>query len=132
MMFKIGLLLLIAASAFADFHNKTYADVCYTFAHNRRDLQPAGQKAAEIRSNIVNTAYITSQVVKWEREKEVSFPALTLIEDEVIEKSCTDALNSQKTSNPDTFVFYLAYQKAVYLHTVEALLTVAKRNKDQK
>lgn len=125
-MLKTVLLLFLAASAFADFHNKTYADVCYTFAHNRRDLQPSGPKAAEIRSNIVNTAYVTSQVVKWEREKEVAFPVLTLIEDEVIEMSCTDALNLQKTSTPDTFVFYLAYQKAVYLHTVDALMKVAK------
>ena len=125
-MFKIALLLVFAVSAFADFYNKTYADVCYTYAHNRRDLQPPGMKADEIRSNIVNTAYVTSRVVKWEREKEVEFPALALIEDEVIEKSCVDTLALQKTSNPDTFIFYLAYQKAVYEHTVEALMKLAK------
>jgi len=125
-MFKIALLSLFAVSAFGEFYNKTYADVCYTFAYNRRDLQPTGVKAAEIRSNIVNTAYVTSQVIKWEREKEVEFPALTLVEDEVIEKACRDTLALQKTSNPDSFIFYLAYQKAVYSHSVESLMKLAK------
>ncbi len=125
-MLKIILLLLVAASAFADFNNKMYADVCYTYAHNRRDLQPPGPKAAEIRSNIVNTAYVTSQVVKWERGDEYEFPALALIEDEVMEKGCLDALDLYKKENPDTFVFYLAYQKAVYHHTVDSLMKLAK------
>lgn len=125
-MFKIVLFLVFTVSAFADFYNKTYADVCYTYAHNRRDLQPPGMKAEEIRSNIVNTAYVTSRVVRWEREKVSEFPALALIEDEVIEKSCADTLALQKTSNQDTFIFYLAYQKAVYEHTVEALMKLAK------
>ena len=125
-MFKTAFFLILAVSAFGDFHNKSYSDVCYTFAHNRRDLQPSDAKAAEIRSNIVNTAYVTSRVVKWEREKEVEFPALAMIEDEVIEKSCVDTLALQKTSNPDSFIFYLAYQKAVYDHTVESLMKLAK------
>ncbi|HEX5623973.1 MAG TPA: hypothetical protein VFX57_06015 [Sulfuricurvum sp.] len=129
-MFKVVLFFVFAVSAFGDFNNQTYADVCYTYAHNRRDLQPPGDKAAEIRSNIVNTAYVTSKVVRWEREKEFEFPILALIEDEVIEQACMDTLTLQKTSKKENFVFYLAYQKAVYLNTVEALMKLAKPRKN--
>jgi len=123
---KIILLCTLALSLFADFNNKMYSDVCYTFVHNRRDLQPQGDKAAQIRAEIVNRAYVTAKVVIWEREGEYDFPALTFIEDDVIIKGCEDTINFEKKANPETFVFYMVYQKAVYDHTVEALMKLAK------
>lgn len=129
---QIFLLCTLALSLAADFHNQIYSDVCYTFVHNRRDLQPGGEKARQIRAEIVNRAYVTSKVVRWEREMSFDFPALPLIEDEVIIKACDDAMKLQKTSNPDNFVFYEAYQRALYIHTVDALIHLAKpKNKPQ-
>ncbi len=123
---KIILLCVLIATLSADFHNKLYSKVCYTIAHNRVDLQPVGVKAAQIRAEIVNRAYVTSKVVVWEREDRYDFPALILIEDEVIKSACEDTLNVEKTANPNEFVFYAAYQKAVYKHTVDALMKLAK------
>ena len=119
-------LLVFSMSLFADFNNKLYSDVCYTIANNRVDLQPKGAKAAQIRAEIVNRAYVTSKVVVWEREDKYEFPGLILIEDDVMKNACSDALKLEKTSPKDTFVFYLAYQKAVYNHTVDALMKLAK------
>lgn len=126
---KIFLLCALMTSLSADFHNKLYSKVCYTIAHNRVDLQPTGVKAAQIRAEIVNRAYVTSKVVIWEREDRYDFPALILIEDEVIKSACEDALNTEKTANSNEFVFYAAYQKAVYKHTVDALMKLAKSKK---
>lgn len=123
---KILLLCALIATLSADFHNKLYSKVCYTIAHNRVDLQPAGAKAAQIRAEIVNRAYVTSKVVVWEREDKYDFPALLLIEDEVIKSACEDTLNAEKTANPNEFVFYAAYQKSVYKHTVDAVMKLAK------
>lgn len=123
---KAFLFLVLTSSLFADFNNKIYSDVCYTFVHNRRDLQPVGEKAAQIRAEVVNRAYVTSKVVIWERESTYEFPALILIEDEVINAACRDALIAEKTANPDEFIFYAVYQKAVYKHTVDALMKRAK------
>lgn len=114
------------SSLMADFNNEMYSDICYSIAYNRVDLQPAGEKAARIRAEIVTRAYVTSKVVIWEREDEYDFPALVLIEDDVIKNACKDALNAKKTVNPSEFVFYAVYQKAVYKHTVDALLKLAK------
>lgn len=123
------LLLIFSVTLFADFNNKIYSDVCYTIAHNRVDLQPKGAKAAQIRAEIVNRAYVTSKVVVWEREDQYAFPALILIEDDVIKSACEDALNAEKTANPNEFVFYITYQKAVYKHTVDALMKMAEPKK---
>jgi len=132
MMKKIILLCTIVLTLFADFHNKIYSDVCYTFVHNRRDLQPSGAKALEIRADVVNSAYITSKVVIWEREKEYNFPVLPLIEDDVIIRACRDTLESEKKSDASTFVFYATYQRAVYDHAVEALMKLAKAKQKEK
>lgn len=126
---KIVLLCALMATLSADFNNILYSKVCYTIAHNRVDLQPVGVKAAQIRAEIVNRAYVTSKVVVWEREDEYDFPALILIEDEVIKHACEDTLNIEKTANPNEFVFYTAYQKAVYKYTVDALMKIAKPKK---
>lgn len=126
---NILLLLIFTMSLFADFNNKLYSDVCYTIANNRVDLQPKGEKAAQIRAEIVNRAYVTSKVVVWEREDRYDFPGLILVEDDVIKNACADALKAEKTTDKDTFVFYLTYQKAVYKHTVDALMKVAKPKK---
>ncbi|HEX5709704.1 MAG TPA: hypothetical protein VFX68_00025 [Sulfuricurvum sp.] len=126
---KILLLCVLMATLSADFHNELYSKVCYTIAHNRVDLQPAGAKASQIRAEIVNRAYVTAKVVVWEREDRYDFPALILIEDEVIKSACEDTLNTEKTANSNEFVFYAGYQKAVYKHTVDALMKVAKPKK---
>jgi len=125
---KIILLCVLMATLSADFNNKLYSKVCYTIAHNRVDLQPPGAKAAQIRAEIVNRAYVTSKVVVWERENHYDFPALILIEDEVIKSACEDALEAEKKAD-DNFVFYVTYQKAVYKHTVDALMKLAKPKK---
>lgn len=129
---KIILLCTCVITLLADFNNKTYSDVCYTFVHNRRDLQPSGEKAAQIRAEIVNRAYVTSKVVIWERENQYDFPALILIEDDVIIRACEDTLKLEKIADPSTFIFYSVYQKAVYEHTVEALMKLAKPKKKDK
>jgi len=54
---------------------------------------------------------------------------LILIEDEVIKSACEDTLEAEKSANPNGFVFYEAYQKAVYKHTVDALMKLAKPKK---
>jgi len=128
---KMLLLCILTLSLHADFNNKLYSDVCYTIANNRVDLQPKGVKAAQIRAEIVNRAYVTSKVVVWERENQYEFPGLILIEDDVIKNACSDTLTLEKTSPKEGFVFYMAYQKAVYNHTVNELMKLAKM-KNQK
>lgn len=126
---KTLLLFLLTLSLYADFNNKLYSDVCYTIANNRVDLQPKGINAAQIRAEIVTRAYVTSKVVVWEREGAYEFPGLILIEDDVIKNACNDALTLEKTAPKDGFVFYMAYQKAVYNHTVDELMKLAKVKK---
>ena len=120
------LLFILTLSLHADFNNKLYSDVCYSIVNNRVDLQPKGVKAAQIRSEIVNRAYVTSKIVVWEREDKYEFPGLILIEDDVIKNACNDALKLEKTSPKEEYVFYMAYQKAVYNHTVAELMKLAK------
>lgn len=123
---NILLFFLLTAVSWADFHNKLYSDICYTFVHNRRDLQPQGEKAAQIRAEIVNRAYVTSSVIKWEREDEYTFPVLAMIEDEAIEQACKKSLEIEKSSDPEHFIFYMTYQKELYKQTVQLLMHKAK------